>query len=151
MTCFAACATISASHSQLSRNLKLGSWRRRISLPHHLPKLTLTGFGNAHGNASAPPAHECPQGGRFHCPPSSRDAGSPSPRPRAFVALPIFLFVASCVLGARGLCFPPSGFSFQGFSFLLRGQSSNVRWVCCCLEVSSVRRRSRADRKSTRL
>jgi hypothetical protein len=27
--------------------------------------------------------------------------------------------------------FLPSGFSFQPLSFLLRGQSSDVRWVCC--------------------
>jgi hypothetical protein len=30
--------------------------------------------------------------------------------------------------------------SSAGFSFLLRGQSSNVRWVCCWQEVISIKR-----------
>ena len=34
-----------------------GSWRRPISLPHRAPKLTLTAFGNARGNAIPAPAH----------------------------------------------------------------------------------------------
>lgn len=64
MTRFAVCAISSASHSQSRLSLKPGSWRRPISLSHRSPKLTLTGFGNAHGNTILPPAHECPQGGR---------------------------------------------------------------------------------------
>jgi len=56
-----------ANYCKSRRSLKPGSWSRPISLPHRSPKLTLTGFGNAHGNALPPPAHECAQGGRFHC------------------------------------------------------------------------------------
>jgi hypothetical protein len=37
---------------------------------------------------------------------------------------------------------PPSGFSFQLVSILVRGQSSNVRWVCCWREVISIRHRT---------
>jgi hypothetical protein len=97
--------------------LKLGSWRRRISLPHHLSKLTLTGFGNEHGNVSSPLAHECSQGGRFHCPRSSRGGVSPSRRadPGAGVCCPPDLLIP-CVLVSYSLWSSPCAHRFQLFA-----------------------------------
>jgi hypothetical protein len=39
------------------------------------------------------------------------------------------------LLNSLGFRLPLSAPRFQRFSFLLRGQSSNVRWVCCWREV----------------
>jgi hypothetical protein len=70
---------------------------------------------------------------------------------RQFLAVPIFLFLAPFFLNTPGFRFPlsPRWFqlsAFQRFSFLLRGQSSNVRWVCCWREVISIRCRTKGGK-----
>src|ERR1035437_1845578 len=71
--------------------------------------------------------------------------GSFLPSPSSYSLHPCF--ITPLVSAFRS---PPSGFrfqvsAFQPFSVLLRGQSSNVRWVCCWREVISSRQRRKSD------
>jgi hypothetical protein len=66
---------------------------------------------------------------------------------RLLLALSIFLSLAPLFHNAPGFRFPLSALrfqvsAFQRFSFLLQGQSSNARSVCCWRGVISIRRRT---------
>jgi hypothetical protein len=66
---------------------------------------------------------------------SARNPLNPSGGHGQLLAFPILLLLAPLLLNSLGFRLPLSAPRFQRFSFLLRGQSSNVRWVCCWREV----------------
>src|ERR1039457_6194982 len=98
-------------------------WKAEITKAGHPPQCSYGGRGS--GNCKTEGAAAC---------------GSFLPSPSSYSLRPYFR--TPLVVAFRS---PVS--AFQRFGFLLRGQSSNVRRVCCWREAILIRRRKRGHRR----